>query len=442
MFYPQDIIRTKRDKQVLSANEIQAFCQGIAQETVSEGQIAAFAMAVYLNGMNLDERVALTLAMRDSGTVLNWSAMDLSGPVLDKHSTGGVGDGISLVLGPMLAACGAYVPMISGRGLGHTGGTLDKLEAIPGYNTTPPKDVFQQTVCEIGVAIIGQTSDLAPADARLYATRDVTATVESLDLITASIVSKKLAAGLDGLVMDVKVGDGAFMPTYEASQQLAATIVDVAYGAGLPAAAVLTDMNQPLAPCAGNTIEIQYAIDFLQGRFDKSRFHKVVLALGEPLLLLGKLAATTEEAHVKLIHSLTSGNALEIFAKMTAALGGPSDLIDDSKQRLPSAPIIRPVHANQPGIVQQIQTRTLGMVVVELGGGRRVASDTIDHAVGLSTMASIGTNVDSTVPLAMIHARSESDWEAAAQQIQEAFRIDDAGPSQQPALIREQLIRV
>ena len=441
MFYPQETIRKKRDKELLSHVEIKAFCRGIAQNTVTEGQIAAFAMAVYLNGMNLDERIALTLAMRDSGTVLQWHSMDLSGPVLDKHSTGGVGDGVSLVLGPMLAACGAHVPMISGRSLGHTGGTLDKLDSIPGYNITPDRSLFQQTVRDIGIAIIGQTADLAPTDARLYATRDVTATVESLDLITSSILSKKLAAGLQGLVMDVKVGDGAFMPSYEASKQLATTIVDVAKGSGLPAAAVLTNMDQPLAPSAGNALEIAHATQCLQGERKDSRFHQVVLALGEPLLIIGKLAESPTQARVLLNESLTSGRALECFAKMIAALGGPINFIENTAKHLPKAAIVRPVHTSAPGVVQKIQTRDMGMAVVGLGGGRRVAKDHIDPSVGLSQIAGLGAWVDAHVPLAVIHAQDEDTWQLAAKQVQEAYAIAERPLDWEPALIHEHLIR-
>ena len=254
MYLPQEIIRSKRDGKTLSKEEIDFFIRGIADNSVSEGQIAAFAMAVYFQNMSMDERIALALAMRDSGTVLEWRSLDLGGPVVDKHSTGGVGDVISLMLGPMIAACGGYVPMISGRGLGHTGGTLDKFDAIPGYQTAPDNALFRKVVKEIGVAIIGQTGDLAPADKRFYATRDITATVESISLITASILSKKLAAGLDALVMDVKAGSGAFMPTHAESEELAKSIVHVANGAGCKTTALLTNMDQVLASSAGNAM--------------------------------------------------------------------------------------------------------------------------------------------------------------------------------------------
>ena len=332
MFLTQEIIRKKRDKGVLSAEEIQFFVRGITDGSVSEGQIAALGMAVYFNDMNMDERVAFTLAMRDSGHVLDWRSLNLPGPVVDKHSTGGVGDVVSLLLGPMVAACGGYVPMISGRGLGHTGGTLDKFDAIPGYCTVPDNELFRKVVQEIGVAIIGQTAQLAPADKRFYSIRDVTATVESVAMITGSILSKKLSAGLDALVMDVKVGTGAFMPTYDKSVELAESIVAVGNGAGMQTSAILTDMNESLAPYAGNALEVRGAMDYLTGRSRPARLHEVTLALCAEMLVLGGLAATEEEARVKLMAALDSGEAAERFSRMVSALGGPADLIETSGQ--------------------------------------------------------------------------------------------------------------
>ncbi len=290
MSLPQEIIRAKRDGRPLSEAEIGEFIAGLTSGAVSEGQAAAFAMAVFFRGMSLEERVALTRAMTLSGETLDWRAPDLPGPILDKHSTGGVGDNVSLMLAPMLAACGAFVPMISGRGLGHTGGTLDKLDSIPGYVTQPDLLRFKQVVREAGCAIIGQTAALAPADRRLYAIRDVTATVESVALITASILSKKLAAGLEGLVMDVKTGSGAFMESLEGSRELAASIATVAGSAGLPTVSLITDMNEPLASAAGNAVEVRNAVDYLTGAKRDPRLHRVMLALGAELLALAGLA--------------------------------------------------------------------------------------------------------------------------------------------------------
>lgn len=419
MFIPQDVIRKKRNGAALDQADIARFVQGIAENSVSEGQIAALAMAIYFQGMTRDEAVALTLAMRDSGKVLDWRGFSGNGPIIDKHSTGGVGDLVSLVLGPMVAACGGFVPMISGRGLGHTGGTLDKLDAIPGYQSTPTIERFRETVKSVGVAIIGQTDDLAPADRRFYATRDVTATVESIPLITASILSKKLAAGLGGLVMDVKVGSGAFMPTLEKSRELAASIVAVGNGAGLRTSAILSDMNEPLAPCAGNAIEVRAAIDYLTGAARPKRLHEVTLALAGELLVIGGLAKDTQVARIALQKSLDSGHALERFEKMVAALGGPSNIASKTRQSLEFAPIVVDVKTTNAGTISGIDTYQLGMAVVALGGGRLRPQDKIDYAVGLDQCAPIGTQVRAGDVIARVQAR---DAQAAARGVQEVLR--------------------
>lgn len=436
MFLPQEIIRKKRDGSNLSEAEIQFFVQGITENMLTEGQIAAFAMAVFFNGMTMSERIALTCAMRDSGSVLNWSEMDLQGPVLDKHSTGGVGDVVSLMLGPMVAACGGYVPMISGRGLGHTGGTLDKFDAIPGYQTTPLNAIFKKVVKEVGVAIIGQTSDLAPADKRFYGIRDVTATVESIPLITASILSKKLAAGLDALVMDVKVGSGAFMSTYEQSEELAKSIVVVANGAGCKTTAVLTDMNQVLATTAGNAVEVLEAVRYLTGIYRHPRLHEVTMALCAEMLISGGLADSLDHAMQKLQLALDSGKAAEVFARMVSALGGPVNFIDKPEQYLQAAPIIRPVQAEQVGFVSSINTRDIGLAVVALGGGRVRAADPIDYAVGLSAVIGLGEYADDCKPLAFIHARTEEQYEQTARLIRNAICISEEKPQIPPAIYR------
>jgi thymidine phosphorylase len=422
---PQEIIRRKRDGAALSSAEIDAFVQGIAANDVSEGQIAAFAMAVYLNGMNSAECVALTLAMRDSGRVLDWTSLNLPGPVVDKHSTGGVGDVVSLMLGPMVAACGGFVPMISGRGLGHTGGTLDKFDAIPGYRTTVSIEKFQSVVRDVGVAIIGQTGDLAPADKRMYATRDVTATVESIPLITASILSKKLSAGLDALAMDVKTGSGAFMPTHGKSIELARNIVRVGNDAGVKTAALITDMNQPLAPCAGNAIEVRCAIDYLTGKSRPARLHEVTLALSAELLCLAGLAPNETSARANLEAALAGGRAAEVFGRMVAALGGPADLLERPDQHLASANNTGTVVALRDGFVTAIDTRAVGMAVVALGGGRRRAADAIDFAVGLSDFAELGAKVVAGDVLARIHAHSQAAIEEAGLAVRAAFTIGD-----------------
>ncbi|BDR17276.1 MULTISPECIES: thymidine phosphorylase [Vibrio] len=423
MYLPQEIIRKKRDGEVLTADEINFFIQGVANNTVSEGQIAAFAMTIFFNEMTMDERIALTCAMRDSGMVIDWSHMNFGGPIVDKHSTGGVGDVTSLMLGPMVAACGGFVPMISGRGLGHTGGTLDKLESIPGYNITPSNDVFGQVTKDAGVAIIGQTGDLAPADKRVYATRDITATVDNISLITASILSKKLAAGLESLVMDVKVGSGAFMPTYEASEDLAKSIVAVANGAGTKTTAILTDMNQVLASSAGNAVEVREAVRFLTGEYRNPRLLEVTMASCAEMLVLGKLAENTEDARAKLMEALDNGKAAACFGKMVAGLGGPADFVENYDNYLEKAEIIKPVYATETGIVSAMDTRAIGMAVVAMGGGRRVATDEIDYAVGFDEFIRLGEVADSDKPLAVIHARSEEQWEEAAKALRSAIKV-------------------
>ena len=436
MFLPQEIIRKKRDGQALSEEEIRFFINGVRDNTVSEGQIAALAMTIFFRDMSLAERVALTMAMRDSGSVLNWKSLDLQGPVVDKHSTGGVGDVTSLMLGPMIAACGGYVPMISGRGLGHTGGTLDKLESIPGFDIFPQDDRFRQIIKDVGVAIIGQTNSLAPADKRFYATRDITATVDSIPLITASILAKKLAEGLDALVMDVKVGSGAFMPTFELSEQLAQSIVGVANGAGCKTTALLTDMNQVLASSAGNALEVREAVQFLTGEYRNPRLLEVTMALCSEMLMSGGLAQSAEQAHTKLQAVLDNGQAAETFARMVAAQNGPTDFIDRMDSYLPAASVRKAVYADHPGIVSAMDTRALGMAVVSLGGGRRRASDSIDYSVGFSEMAQLGDQVDGQKPLAIIHAASETAWQEAAEAVKRAITISDQQPEITPVIYR------
>jgi thymidine phosphorylase len=425
-FLPQEIIRRKRDGLALSREEIAHFVAGMVDGGVVDSQVGALAMAVYLNGMNADESVALTLAMRDSGTVLAWPELD--GPVVDKHSTGGIGDNVSLMLAPMLAACGCYVPMISGRGMGHSGGTLDKLESIPGYQCMPDRELFRRTVREIGCAIIGQTGDLAPADGRLYAIRDVTATVENTALIIASILSKKLAAGLGALVLDVKTGNGAFLADLDASRQLAAGLVRVASGAGVRTAALITDMNEPLASAAGNAVELRNAVDFLTGDHRDARLLEVTLALGETLLVAAGRAADVGAARKALQATLDSGSAVERFAKMVVALGGPHDLIDCMASYLPVAPVVRDVKAESAGVVQAIDLHTLGMTVVALGGGRTRPQDNIDHSVGFDRLLGLGAAVERGTPLGRIHARSEAEADNGAMRLRTAYALGPSAP--------------
>ncbi len=420
----QEIIRRKRNGRALSCAEIEQFVNGLVDGSWSEGQVAALAMAVFWRGMGRDECVALTHAMKASGRVMGWP--DMPGPVLDKHSTGGVGDKVSLMLAPMVAACGGYVPMISGRGLGHTGGTLDKLAAIPGYNAVPDPQVFDRVVRTVGCAIIGQTADLAPADKRFYATRDVTATVESVPLITASILSKKLAAGLQGLVMDVKCGNGAFADSPSMALELARSIVSVATGAGLKTTALVTDMNQVLGSDVGNALEVREAMRYLCGDDAREpRQHTVTLALGAELLVLGGLATDTVAATHLLQAALDSGAAAERFSRMVAALGGPSDLLERADAHLPPAPVRVPVPAPRSGILRGMQTREIGLAVVELGGGRHRADDPIDPRVGLGQVRPLGTRLTTGEPVAWVHAADAAGAARAVAQVQAACTWGD-----------------
>jgi thymidine phosphorylase len=419
-----ELIRQKRDGALLGDHAIADLVAGIVDGSVSDAQIAAFAMAVYFRGMTRAECASLTRAMTRSGAVLAWPGA--RGPILDKHSTGGVGDKVSLILAPIVAACGGLVPMISGRGLGHTGGTLDKLASIPGYDATPDLARFRAAVSEAGCAIVGQTADLAPADRRLYAIRDVTATVDSIPLITASILSKKLAAGLDALVMDVKVGSGAFATSLEAAIDLTESLLAVAEGAGLRTLALLTDMSQALGRHVGNALEVREAIGVLTGRPRDERLSTVTTALATELLVRGGLARDGAAAETAVERALASGAAAERFARMVAALGGPRDLLECPDRYLARAPIELAVTPHAAGFVSRVDARALGLVVVDLGGGRRRGEDAIDPAVGLADVRGVGDAVDRERPLAVVHARSAAHAETAAHRLRGAVTISDA----------------
>ena len=432
----QEIIRIKRDGQTLERAHIDNFVQGLVDGAWSEGQAAAMAMAMFLNGMSREETVHLTQAMTQSGRMMDWSKANLNGPILDKHSSGGVGDKISLMLAPIVAACGGVVPMISGRGLGHTGGTLDKLGCIPGYQATPDVNTLHQALKTAGCAIIGQTDDLAPADRRLYAIRDVTATVESVPLITASILSKKLAAGLQGLVMDVKVGNGAFAASMDMACRLAESLVQVAGGAGLPTTACLTDMNQVLGTSCGNALEVLEAIDFLKGKNTEPRQLALTRALCAELLVMGQLALNHTEALQKVDHALQSGQALEHFSRMIFALGGPADLADQAHHYLAAAPVQRVLASPCSGWVTGMATRDIGLLIVELGGGRRRASDAIDPRVGLTQVAQIGQQVCTGETLALVHAADAAAAEQASARLLTLLQIGEAPVSPPPVMLQ------
>ncbi len=421
---PAEVIRAKRDGRALDEAQIDDFVRGLVTRTWSEGQVAALAMAILLNGMTRAEAALLTRAMMHSGAVLDWSRAGLRGPVIDKHSTGGVGDKVSLMLAPIVAACGGVVPMISGRGLGHTGGTLDKLQSLAGYNVAPSKALLTRVLREAGCAIVGASARVAPADRRLYAIRDVTATVESTPLITASILSKKLAAGLQFLVMDVKAGNGAFCATSDAARELAQSIVQVAAGAGLPTRALITDMNQVLGRTAGNALEVQEAVHFLTGRGPREpRLEAVTLALCGEMLALSGLCDDAKAGQALAHDALVSGNAAERFARMVVALGGPRNVLSARFAGLPKARVVLPLPSPSAGVIAAMDTREIGLAVVSLGGGRRIASDEIDVRVGLSEIQPVGTRVAVGQPLMHVHALSRDAAHAAVARIVQAIRI-------------------
>ena len=429
------IIAEIRDGRGLTPEAAQWFARGLADGSVSDAQAGAFAMAVFLRGIGEGGRVALTQAMRDSGRVLQW---DLPGPVLDKHSTGGIGDSVSLLLAPALAACGGYVPMISGRGLGHTGGTLDKMEAIAGYRTDPDPAFLHKVVAEVGCAIIGATDDIAPADRRLYGIRDISGTVESIDLITPSILSKKLAAGLEALVLDVKWGSGAFMKTREGAHDLAAALVSTANGAGCDTVALVTDMNQSLGRTAGNALEVMEVMETLTGSTINPDLVEVTAALGAEALALAGLAGDLAEGRARIEHALESGRAAEVFGRMVAALGGPMDFVERYPDRLAAAPVIVAVPSPRDGFVARVNAESLGSAVVHLGGGRLVGSDKINPAVGLSHLLKIGEEAPAGEPLAFVHAATEAGAERAVHEVQAAYGLR-AEACEAPQLIVERV---
>ncbi len=431
----RSIIAMLRRGDVPGGDDLRWFAAGLADGSVTDAQAGAFAMAVCWRGLGETGRAALTRAMRDSGKVLEW---DLPSPVLDKHSTGGVGDCISLLLAPALAACGAYVPMISGRGLGHTGGTLDKLESIPGLRTAMSEDALRTQIGGVRCAIVSASAEIAPADRRLYAIRDVTGTVESIDLITASILSKKLAAGLEGLVLDVKTGSGAFMASLQDSRALAQALVNAAQGAGCMTTALITDMSQPLATAAGNALEVIEVMETLTGTSVNAALWDLTAALGGEALALGGLAADATDGAGQIEAALESGAAAEYFGRMVAAQGGPADFVDRWPDRLPAAPVMREVPCLGTGFVSAIDTRALGEVVVRLGGGRLRDGDKVNPSVGLSDMAMIGEELNGDLPLCLIHAANEADADAAMARIQAAYHLSETAP-EDPPLIYERI---
>ena len=429
-----DVIQKKRDGGELTAAEIEFFVKGLADSSIPAEQVSALAMAVVFKSMTFEETATLTTAMASSGTVLDWRSEDLGGPVIDKHSTGGVGDKVSFLLAPIAAACGCFVPMISGRGLGHTGGTLDKIESIPGYQATPDFELFKKVVKSTGCAIIGQTADLAPADRRFYAIRDVTATIESIPLITASILSKKIAAGLDGLVMDVKVGSGAFMTSVERAGKLAKSIIGTAATAGLKTHALITDMNEVLGQTAGNAVEIAESIEFLTNNNREPRLNEVVAALCAEMLILTGVEKDHSAARGKVEAAITSGEAAEVFSRMVAELGGPADFLDKYTEYLPKAAICKPVRPSEVGYLAGTDAHAIGNAIIQIGGGRQQLGDELDLAVGITDIAQIGEMVGADRPLGVVHAASEEDADLAAGLIREACTISADQPVERPVI--------
>jgi thymidine phosphorylase len=426
-----DVIRNKRDGQSLTESEIDFFVAGLADSSIPAEQVSALAMAVCLNGMSFEEAGRLTIGMANSGTVLDWSGEGLNGPVVDKHSTGGVGDKVSFLLAPIAAACGCHVPMISGRGLGHTGGTTDKIESIPGYQSMPDFDLFRKVVKSVGCAIIGQTNELAPADKRFYAIRDVTSTVESVPLITASILSKKIAAGLDALVMDIKVGTGAFMATAERATKLANSIIGTAASAGLTTHAIITDMNEVLGDTAGNALEIAESVRYLRNEHREARLDEITLSLCAEMLLVTNMEADRKSALAKVDAAVTSGKAAEKFDQMVAAMGGPVGFVDSYEHHLPTAAITRPVFADDAGILSKVDAHAVGNAIIELGGGRHVLGEALDLSVGFTDIAHIGDTVDAETPLTIMHAATDEQANEAAMLLRAACDVSDTGVPKQ-----------
>ena len=431
----KELILKKRLGKELTKNEINWFISNLTSNHLSEGQIASLAMAICLKGMTFEERVQLTLAMKNSGKTLSW---DLPGPIIDKHSTGGVGDTVSLILAPVLAACGAYVPMISGRGLGHTGGTLDKFDSIPGYNTSPNEQLLRRVVSKVGCAIIGQTNELAPADKRLYAIRDVTGTVESIDLITASILSKKLAAGLEGLVIDVKCGNGAFMQDFNEASTLAKSLVTVSNESGCKTTALVTDMNQPLSQSIGNSLEVLAAIDILNGSSKDYRLLEVTNSLGVSILCSSNICKNKKEAQLLISSVLSSGKAAEKFSQMISELGGANDFFEKPKNYLTPSNIKKNICCKKSGYVKKINTKNLGNILILLGGGRQKVEDDIDFSVGMKLLIELGTYVEKNQPICTLYARDEESFNIAEKEIIESLEIGESEENFNKKMIVEQ----
>ena len=434
---PQDVIRKKRDGQELSREEIRFFVDGVTTSRIADYQISALLMAIYLNGMNETEQQALTEAMLESGSILDFS--DIAKPKADKHSTGGVGDKTSLLIAPLVASCGVAVPMISGRGLGHTGGTLDKLESIPGYRVNLTVDEFKSVLNDVGYAMAGQTAELAPADKKMYALRDATSTVEAIPLIVASIISKKGAAGLDAMVIDVKVGNGAFMRDESRARALAHALVSTGNSCGIKTRALLTDMNQPLGAAVGNSIEVRECIDILRGKTsDAARpVLELSLLLSAHMLVLAEVEQTIEGALAVLQQKLDSGAGLETFRRNISAQGGDVRVCDDPARFLPLVTEGVKVESPRSGYITKVDTTEIGHAIAAIGGGRVRIEDVIDPSVGFVTEVKIGDRIKQRAALGMVYSFDQASAREAASRIQASYTIDEAAPAASQTLVKE-----
>jgi pyrimidine-nucleoside phosphorylase/thymidine phosphorylase len=434
---PQDVIRKKRDGEELSRAEIDFFIGGITNDGIADYQVSALLMAIFLNGMNEAEQQALTEAMLRSGITLDFSG--IAKPKADKHSTGGVGDKTSLIIAPLVAACGVCVPMISGRGLGHTGGTLDKLESIPGYRVNLSTKEFREVLEQVGFAMAGQTAELAPADKKMYALRDATSTVEAIPLIVASIISKKGAAGLDAMVIDVKVGSGAFMREEARARALAKALVKTGNSCGIRTRALLTDMNQPLGRAVGNSLEVKECIELLRGEAEPGArpVLDLSLELSAHMLVLARVDDSLEAAHARLQRVLDAGKALECFRQNIAAQGGDARVCDDPASFLPLVSDSIKVESPSSGFITAIETTEIGHAIAALGGGRVRIDDKIDPTVGFIAEKKIGDKVERGALLGTVYARDQSRARETAARIQASYVVSEASHSQRPTLIKE-----
>ncbi len=434
---PQEIIAKKRDGSELSLAEIDAFIDGVCDKSWADYQISALIMAMFVRGLNLAEQDALTHAMLHSGEVLDFSGIDK--PKADKHSTGGVGDKTSLIIAPIVAACGVAVPMISGRGLGHTGGTLDKLEAIPGYNVRLSTEEFHRVINECGFAMAGQTAEIAPADKKLYSLRDATATVPCIPLIVASIMSKKLAEGLDALILDVKTGSGAFMQSFDDSRELAEALVKTGQNFGVKTEAIISDMSQPLGKYVGNALETYECIKILKGETEAGAEATLALSLelSARLLVLAGVSENVAAARDLAVAKLNNGEAFGRFVHNIELQGGDRAVCDNPELLLNTDLVEVEIKADGAGFVSEIDTLAIGNAIVEIGGGRTRADDKIDHAVGFSCTAKLGEQLKAGDPLGVLFCRSKSQFVKVCDQLRNAYKITDENITEKLQLIKD-----